>query len=116
MRVTYRQACQLLACSAPVAPRCSRAAAVHGWRSIKQAHVSSGRNAVVVAGCTGGFESGFNAPVGSFGGAGGGQTREHAQLAKSLGVDQLAVVVTKLDTCDFDADRFEHIRCVTLPK
>ena len=41
---------------------------------------------------------------------GGGQTREHAQLAKSLGVDQLAVVVSKLDTCDFSQDRFLQIR------
>ena len=64
----------------------------------------------VSAARAGGFESGFNAPAGGYGGAGGGQTREHAQLAKSLGVDQLAVVVTKLDACDFDAHRFEHIR------
>lgn len=41
---------------------------------------------------------------------GGGQTREHAQLAKSLGVDQLAVVVSKLDVCDFSQARFEEIR------
>ena len=33
-------------------------------------------------------------------GAGVGQTREHAQLVRSLGVEQLAVVVTKLDTVD----------------
>ena len=44
----------------------------------------------------GGFEAGFNDSSG-----GGGQTREHAQLARSLGIEQLAVVVTKLDTCDF---------------
>ena len=75
-----------------------------------RAHKATELAAVVSAAGTGGFESGFNAPAGSFGGAGGGQTREHAQLAKSLGVDQLAVVVTKLDTCDFDAHRFEHIR------
>ncbi len=49
--------------------------------------------------------------MGRFGAPGGGQTREHAQLAKSLGVDQLAVVVTKLDTCQYDAERFEHIKC-----
>ncbi len=61
--------------------------------------------------CAGGFESGFRAPVSRMGAAGGGQTREHAQLAKSLGVDQLAVVVTKLDTCDYDTDRFQHIKC-----
>jgi len=57
----------------------------------------------------GGFESGFReAALGAVGS--GGQTREHAQLAKSLGVDQLAVVVSKLDTCGFSEDRFEEIR------
>ena len=44
----------------------------------------------------GGFEAGFSDSTG-----GGGQTREHAQLARSLGIEQLAVVVTKLDTCGF---------------
>ncbi len=34
---------------------------------------------------------------------------EHAQLAESLGVDQLAVVITKLDTCDYDEQRFQHL-------
>ena len=40
--------------------------------------------------------------------ASSGQTREHAQLARSLGIDQLAVVISKLDTCDYSqvpADR-----------
>lgn len=32
--------------------------------------------------------------------SGGGQTREHAQLARSLGVEQVAVVVSKLDLVD----------------
>jgi elongation factor 1 alpha-like protein len=47
----------------------------------------------------GAFEAGFGgaaageAPTGG----GGGQTREHAQLARGMGVEQLAVVVTKLD-------------------
>lgn len=35
----------------------------------------------------------------------GGQTREHAQLARSLGVEQLAVVVTKLDTVGYSQVR-----------
>mmetsp|Transcript_11558 Transcript_11558/g.34681 ORF Transcript_11558/g.34681 Transcript_11558/m.34681 type:complete len:692 (+) Transcript_11558:117-2192(+) len=70
---------------------------------------------LVVDGSPGGFESGFSAPVGRLGAGGGGQTREHAQLAKSLGVDQLAVVVTKLDTCDYDSDRFHHIKSVLGP-
>jgi hypothetical protein len=32
----------------------------------------------------------------------GGQTREHAALARSLGVEQVAVVVSKLDTVAYD--------------
>ena len=38
---------------------------------------------------TGGFESGFVA---------NGQTREHALLARSLGVQQMIIAVNKLDT------------------
>ena len=34
------------------------------------------------------------------------------QLARSLGVEQFAVVVTKLDTCDFSPDRFQAIKWV----
>eukprot|EP00955_Chlamydomonas_euryale_P010079 108036-Chlamydomonas_euryale.AAC.1 len=52
---------------------------------------------LLVDGSPGGFEAGF----GSGGGGGelsGGQTREHAQLARSLGIEQMAVVVSKLDT------------------
>lgn len=49
------------------------------------------------------------------GAAVGGQTKEHAQLARSLGVEQLAVVVSKLDTCDYSQDRFEYIRAQLLP-
>ena len=52
---------------------------------------------LVVDGSRGGFEAGFSSSPGG----GGGQTREHAQLARSLGIDQLAVVISKLDTCDF---------------
>lgn len=70
---------------------------------------------LLVDGSPGGFEAGFmGAPgngagvpafmmggVGARDAASGGQTKEHAQLAKSLGVDQLAVVISKLDTCDY---------------
>jgi translation elongation factor EF-1alpha len=74
---------------------------------------------LLVDGSPGGFEAGFEGSDGGsnghaggallgggaaapgFGGAGGGQTREHAQLARSLGVEQLAVVVSKLDTCGY---------------
>ena len=44
---------------------------------------------LVVDASTGEFESGFE---------GGGQTREHALLVRSLGVKQVVVVVNKLDT------------------
>lgn len=52
---------------------------------------------LLVDGSVGGFEAGFDAG----GSMGGGQTREHAQLARSLGIEQLAVVISKLDTCAF---------------
>lgn len=55
---------------------------------------------LLVDGSKGSFEAGFEAGSG-FGTVGGGQTREHAQLARSLGVDQLAVIISKLDTCDY---------------
>ena len=58
----------------------------------------------------GGFESGFEGSAG-----GGGQTKEHAQLARSLGVEQLAVVVSKLDTCHFSQQRFADIQAALLP-
>lgn len=47
---------------------------------------------LVVDSSTGEFESGFE---------GGGQTREHALLVRSLGVKQVVVVVNKLDTVSF---------------
>lgn len=67
---------------------------------------------LVVDGSPGGFEAGFGGDAsraaagsgfngGSRAGASVGQTREHAQLARSLGVEQLAVVTTKLDTCGY---------------
>lgn len=61
--------------------------------------------------CAGGFESGFE----TSGGQGGGQTREHAQLARSLGIEQLAVVISKLDTCNFSQERFQAIQAQLLP-
>ncbi len=48
-----------------------------------------------------------------------GQPREHAQLARSLGIEQLAVVVSKLDMCSEAAGerrrRFEEVREALLP-
>jgi elongation factor 1 alpha-like protein len=69
---------------------------------------------LLVDGSPGGFEAGFTGDggYGQYGGGGyggggfgapvaGGQTKEHAQLARSLGVEQMAVVISKLDTCDY---------------
>ena len=57
--------------------------------------------AVMVVNATRGeFEAGFDA---------GGQTREHAVLVRSLGVNQLIVAVNKLDTVEWSKDRFDFI-------
>lgn len=47
---------------------------------------------LVIDGATGAFEKGFE---------GGGQSREHSVLVRSLGVRQLVVVVNKLDVVCF---------------
>ncbi|GAA5857668.1 hypothetical protein JCM1840_000858 [Sporobolomyces johnsonii] len=56
---------------------------------------------LVVDGSSGAFERGFE---------GGGQTREHAVLVRSLGVQQLVVAVNKLDAVGWAQSRFEAIR------
>ena len=48
----------------------------------------------------GGFESGFS-PL--------GQTREHALLVRSLGVQKLVVAVNKLDMVEWSESRFNEI-------
>ncbi|KAG2439867.1 hypothetical protein HYH02_010497 [Chlamydomonas schloesseri] len=70
---------------------------------------------LLVDGSPGGFEAGFSEGSGGLHGVPGGQTREHAALARSLGIEQMAVVVSKLDTCGYDQTRFEHIRATLLP-
>ncbi|KAH8379223.1 hypothetical protein KR009_003736 [Drosophila setifemur] len=55
---------------------------------------------LVVDATRGEFESGFEL---------GGQTREHAILVRSLGVNQLGVVINKLDTVGWSQERFSEI-------
>ncbi|ORZ18625.1 P-loop containing nucleoside triphosphate hydrolase protein [Absidia repens] len=55
---------------------------------------------LVVDAATGGFESGFDA---------NGQTKEHALLARSLGVQQLVIAINKLDMTGWDQVRFDEI-------
>eukprot|EP00850_Spirogloea_muscicola_P008621 SM000046S16402 [mRNA] locus=s46:447826:452815:+ [translate_table: standard] len=61
-----------------------------------------GRAAQVIAARRGEFETGFER---------GGQTREHAQLAKTLGVSKLVVVVNKMDdaSVEWSKERFDEI-------
>jgi peptide chain release factor subunit 3 len=56
---------------------------------------------MVISARKGEFETGFEK---------GGQTREHALLAKTLGVDYLVVVVNKMDdpTVEWDVNRYEE--------
>ena len=56
---------------------------------------------LVISARKGEFETGFDR---------GGQTREHAMLAKTLGVSYLVVVINKMDdpTVEWKKDRFDH--------
>lgn len=57
---------------------------------------------LVISARKGEFETGFER---------GGQTREHAMLAKTLGISKLFVVVNKMDdpSVEWDKDRFDEI-------
>jgi len=57
---------------------------------------------LVIDASPGNFESGLR-----------GQTREHALLAKSIGVRRLIVAVNKMDTVTWSQDRFEDIKTQT---
>lgn len=63
---------------------------------------------LVIAARRGEFETGFER---------GGQTREHAQLAKTLGVTRLIVVVNKMDhsTVEWSKERYDEIVEKTTP-
>ncbi|KAK8553643.1 hypothetical protein V6N13_062440 [Hibiscus sabdariffa] len=57
---------------------------------------------LVIDASIGSFESGMDGTK--------GQTREHAQLIRSFGVDQLIVAVNKMDVVDYSKDRFDLIK------
>jgi len=61
---------------------------------------------LVVPATKGEFESTFSD---------GGQTKEHAILARSLGVSQLIVAVNKMDTVQWDQNRFTEITQQLIP-
>ncbi|CAI5738927.1 unnamed protein product [Hyaloperonospora brassicae] len=55
---------------------------------------------LVVPAVTGEFEAAFE---------NSGQTKEHALLVRSLGVAQMVVAINKMDTINWDKERFDHI-------
>jgi len=55
---------------------------------------------LVISARKGEFEAGFDR---------GGQTREHAQLAHTLGIKRLLVVLNKMDCVDWDKGRYHEI-------
>ena len=65
---------------------------------------------LVVDASIGAFEAGLEGE-----GQGRGQTREHAQLVRSLGVEQLIVAVNKLDAVGFSKERFDDIKNTLQP-
>ena len=56
---------------------------------------------LVIDASVGGFEAGMDSK---------GQTREHAVLIRSFGVDQIIVAVNKMDSVEYSKDRFDLIR------
>ncbi|KAL9338611.1 hypothetical protein Peur_067626 [Populus x canadensis] len=56
---------------------------------------------LVIDASIGGFEAGMDNK---------GQTREHARLIRSFGVDQIIVAVNKMDSVEYSKDRFDLIR------
>ena len=61
---------------------------------------------LVVDSNTGAFETGFS---------GGGQTKDHVILARSLGVTQLCVAINKLDMVSWSEERYDFIIDQILP-
>lgn len=57
---------------------------------------------LVIDASVGAFETGMD--------NGKGQTQEHAQLIRSFGVDQIIVVINKMDAVDYSKERFDLIK------
>lgn len=57
---------------------------------------------LVIDASLGAFEAGMDGSK--------GQTREHAQLIRSFGVDQVIVAVNKMDAVSYSENRFDFIR------
>lgn len=55
---------------------------------------------LVIDSSKGGFEAGYSKE---------GQTREHALLAKTMGISQVIVAVNKMDACDYSEERYNEI-------
>ncbi|KAH7297987.1 hypothetical protein KP509_25G022100 [Ceratopteris richardii] len=65
---------------------------------------------LVIDACTGAFEAGMEGE-----GQGVGQTKEHTQLVRSFGVEQLVVAVNKMDAVEYSEDRFNAIKTSLRP-
>lgn len=59
---------------------------------------------LVVDASTGAFEAGMD------GQGTGGQTKEHVQLIRSFGVEQLIIAINKMDVVDYSKERFDFIK------
>lgn len=57
---------------------------------------------LVIDASVGAFEAGMDGSK--------GQTREHVQLIRSFGVDQIIVAVNKMDVVEYSKDRYEFIK------
>ena len=58
---------------------------------------------LVVDASIGSFEAGMD-------GNGIGQTREHAQLIRSFGVEQMIIAINKMDVVEYSKERFDFIK------
>lgn len=76
-----------------------------GHKNFVQAMLSGAAQAdiasLVISAKPGEFESGFEKE---------GQTREHAMLARSLGADYVVVLINKMDTVNWNKERYDYIK------